>query len=188
MVCECMHMVKRTKRRDNAFRSRAVLCAFAILLVLFAAGTVYADDEPDASPTTPEKTGASIYFETSPPGATIWLDNVNIGTSPFTYFTPRTGTLKVRVSKKLFLDYTEVITVSDGERVDFRALLVPVPSDTGVTPAPAFVVTTATVIDRGPVITVPTPWPSATPESPQSPVIAAGALVLAIVLGALFRR
>jgi hypothetical protein len=181
-------MIKIPDPRHKTGRNRAVFPVGILVLLLFVAGTALADDVPDASATTPERTGASIYFETSPPGATIWLDNVNIGTSPFTYFSPRTGTMKVRVSKKNFQDYTEVITVGDGERVDFKALLAPVQSETGVAETPAFVVTTATIIDRGPVITVPTPWPTETPESPVSPVIAASALALAIVVGALFRR
>lgn len=136
---------------------------------------------------TPAKTGGSIYFETTPPGATIFLDGVNIGTSPFTYAVAKNGTMKIRVQKKLYRDYLGVITLHDGERVTFRALLTEAPSETPAeaTPEP---VTTATIIEKAPSIIIPTPWPETTTESPVSPVTGIVAAALCAGLVVLGRR
>lgn len=154
------------------------LVSLAFLLLLVPIGIVSAASAESVT-TTPERTGGSIYFETSPSGATIWLDNVKIGTSPITFFSEKTGTLDVRVQKKGFEDYLGNVTVSDNERVIFRALLTPLPSDTAPQATLAEVITTATTNQR-PAVTVPTPWPTSTPESPVSSAVVIGAIAISI--------
>jgi hypothetical protein len=131
----------------------------------------------NATATTPEKEGGSIFFDTYPSDATIWVDNVNIGTSPFTYSSDKSATFIVQVRKKMYEDYTGTITVSDGKRVVFYARLTPVPhtlteENTYVAP-----VTTATTIRKSTMI-IPTPWPTTTPESPVDPAVVIGAAAL----------
>lgn len=150
------------------------LVCLAFLLLLVQAEIVSAAST-ETTTTTPERTGGYIYFETSPPGATIWLDTIKIGTSPFTYYTEKTGTMEVRVQKRLFEDYTGTVTVSDGERVVFHAMLTPVPSDMPGEDPPAVIVTTVPIIEKNTAIPVPTPWPSSTPESPVDPAVVIGA-------------
>lgn len=132
-----------------------------------------------AADTTPEdeRTGGSIYFETFPPGATIWLDNVEIGTSAFTYYTEKTGTREVRTWRKGYENYTGTVTVSEGKRVVFSAVLTPVLRDTIEEKTPALPVATATTIRKSTLI-IPTPWPSPT-ESPVDPA----AVVMSVALG-----
>ena len=97
-----------------------------LICLVFLLLTVLVGITSAASPTTtttPGGTGGSIYFETTPPGATIWLDNIELGTSPFTYYSEKTGTLDVRIRKRLYEDYTDKVTVIEGERVIFSATL-----------------------------------------------------------------
>jgi hypothetical protein len=160
------------------------LICLAILLLIIPVGITSA-----ASPTTtttPGMTGGSIFFETNPPGATIWLDNIELGTSPFTYYSGKTGTLDVRVRKRLYEDYTDKVVVVEGERVFFYARLTPVSSHvTDETPTAA-PLTTATTI-RTSTITIPTPWPSS-PESPVEPAVVIGAVAIGIGIFVIRRR
>ncbi len=133
---------------------------------------------------TPGITGGSIYFETNPPGATIWLDDIELGTSPFTYYSEKTGTLDVRVRKKLYVEYTDKVVVVEGERVVFYAQLKRVSSDIYGETTAAAPVTTTTTISKS-TIKIPTPWPTPSPESPVDPAIIIGAAVIGIGLFAI---
>ena len=160
------------------------LICLACLLLMVQVGITSADSPTTtttttATITTPGRTGGSIYFETDPPGATIWLDNIELGTSPFTYYSEKTGTLDVRVRKRLYEDYTGKVTVIDGKRVVFYAWLTPVPSVITEETAPAAPVTTATTIGKS-QITIPTPWPTSSPESPVDPAVVVGAAAIGI--------
>jgi hypothetical protein len=164
---------------------------FLLLLVLAgvssAANTTPATTTPILTvTTTPVSTGGNIYFETSPPGATIWLDNVEIGTSPFTYSTDKKGTLDVRARKKGYADATGSVTVSDSFRVDFYTMLTPVTYDISGGYTPPEPVATATTI-RQSTITIPTPWQSPTP-SPGDPALVIGAAAIGTGLFAIRRR
>jgi len=136
--------------------------------------------------TTSGITGGSIYFETNPPGATIWLDNIELGTSPLTYYSEKTGTLDVRLRKRLYEDYTDTVVVIKGERVVFYARLTPVPNlaDETLTTRPVTFATTT----RMSTIHVPTPWPTTSPESPGDPAVVIGAAAIGIGFFVIRRR
>ena len=155
----------------------------AIMLLIFLMGIA------SASPTTttPGMTGGSIYFDTNPPGATIWVDNIELGTSPLTYYSEKTGTLDVRVRKKWYEDYTDKIVVVEGERVVFYARLTPVSSVITDETTPAAPVTTATTISKS-TMKIPTPWPTTSPESPVDPAVVIGAAAIGIGFFAIRRR
>jgi hypothetical protein len=150
------------------------LICLAVLLLLVPLGITSA-----ASPTTttPGMTGGSIYFDTNPPGATIWLDNIELGTSPLTYYSEKTGILDVHLRKRLYEDYTDTVVVVAGERVVFYARLTPVSSVITDVTTPAPPVTTATTISKS-TLTIPTPWPTSSPQSPVDPAVVIGAAVL----------
>jgi hypothetical protein len=171
------------------------VAGLVFLLILAQAGIASADTATDnttatttaiVTTTTPERTGGTVYFETSPSDATIWLDNVNIGTSMITYFSEKTGTLDVRVQKKGFEDYKGKITVINGQRVNFYTRLTPVKYDLN-TPAPTVPVTTVTTARRS-TITIPTSWPTSTPASPVDPAVIVAAAAAGIGLCAIRRR
>jgi hypothetical protein len=156
------------------------------MLLIIQAGITSAAS-PTAT-TTPGGTGGSIYFETDPPGATIWLDNIELGTSPFTYYSEKTGTLDVRVRKRLYEDYADKVVVIEGERIVFSARLTPIVGEITKkpTPTPPAPVTTVTKI-RTSTIKIPTPWPSS-PESPLDPAVVIGAAVIGIGFFVIRRR
>ena len=160
-----------------------ICLAFLLLMVTVgissAASPASTTTTTTASTTTPGMTGGSIYFETDPPGATIWLDNIELGTSPFTYYSEKTGTLDVRVRKRLYEDYTDKVVVIEGERVVFSARLTMVSRRVTdeITAAPP--ATTATTISTS-TIKIPTPWPTSSPESPVDPAVVIGAVAVGI--------
>lgn len=148
------------------------LIGLALLLLIFPA-TISSAASP--ATTTPGVTGGSVYFDINPPGATIWLDNVELGTSPLTYYSEKTGTLEVRLRKRLYEDYTDTVVVVEGERVVFYARLTPVSGVVTKETMPAAPVTTATTISKS-TMKIPTPWPTTSPESPVDPAGVIGAI------------
>jgi hypothetical protein len=160
------------------------LIGLALLLLIFQV-TISSAASP--ATTTSGMTGGSVYFDTNPPGATIWLDNVELGTSPLTYYSEKTGTLDVRLRKRLYEDYTDKVVVVEGERVIFYARLTPVSSvitdeTTATTP-----VTTATTVRKS-TLKIPTPWPTTSPESPVDPAVVIGAAAIGTGFFAIRRR
>lgn len=163
------------------------LVSLVFLLLLLPAGTVCALS--NTTTTTPASTGGNIFFDTDPQGATIWLENVNIGTSPITYHTDKTGTLAVRATKRLFLDYTGTVTVRGSDRIEFYAVLSPIPNNLMTDTTPVTPATTATIPpQKKSTKVVPTPWPSSTLASPVDPALVIGAISLGFGFMVLRRR
>jgi hypothetical protein len=142
------------------------------------------------SPTTAHSGDNSVFFETNPPGATIYLSGDEIGTSTFTYYTYRDGTYDVRVKKSGYEDYEGKVTILQGQRVYFYALLTPLASSTSTAAATASQTSspskTTTTLKKS-TIKVPTPWgtdPPVAEESPVDPatVLLAAALGIAVVV------
>jgi hypothetical protein len=133
--------------------------------------------DPDA------ETDSSVYFETNPTGATVWLDNERVGTSVFTYYNAIPGTYDVLLRKTGYKDYAGTVTVLEGKRVTFYARLTALGDDTATVTATT--AKTATTIKKS-TIKVPTSWPSDTPAgaSPVDPavVIAAAGIALGFVV------
>ena len=81
-----------------------VCLAFVLLLVLgglaSADMTISTNATTTAATTSPDRTGGSIFFETDPAGATVWVDNNQIGTSDLTYYSEKTGTLDVLIREE----------------------------------------------------------------------------------------
>ncbi|MHB8052937.1 MAG: IPT/TIG domain-containing protein [Methanoregula sp.] len=123
----------------------------------------------------------SIYFETNPDGATVYLNSTKVGTSTFTYGNATPGTYKVLVQKDGYKDYGGYVTVIENKRTVFYARLTPLgeytTAATTAAAATATPVKTATTIKKS-TLKVPTTWPSDTPTTAASPVDPA------IVLGA----
>ena len=133
----------------------------------------------------------SIYFETNPDGATVYLNSTKVGTSTFTYDNATPGTYKVLIQKDGYKDYGGYVTVIENKRTVFYAKLEPLNEETTVatTAATATPVKTATTIKKS-TLKVPTTWPSDTPTTAASPVdpalvIGAAGIGLGLVV---FRR
>ncbi|RPI39194.1 MAG: PEGA domain-containing protein [Methanoregulaceae archaeon] len=135
----------------------------------------------------------SVFFETNPGGATVFLNGNEVGTSAFTYYTNQEGVFDVVVKKTGYEDYTAKVTILEGKRVRFYALLTLLASGStpsATTPAngtPGKIVTTI----RKSTLKIPTPLGTDTPvteESPGDPALALGAAGIAIGLVLLRRR
>jgi hypothetical protein len=157
------------------------ICLAFLLMVV---GVASADSPANTTPTAPivvtttsDRVGGSIYFDTDPTGAAIWLDNVSIGTGPFTYYTEKTGTFNVRVWKKGYENYTGTVTVSEGKRVIFEAWLTAASRKIPEENTLAAPVITATTIRKS-TMDIPTPWPTSAPASPVDPAVIIGAAAL----------
>jgi hypothetical protein len=134
-------------------------------------------------------TSSSVFFDTNPAGAVIFLNKTRVGMSVFTYYNATPGTYDVLIQKSGYKDYTGTLTVVDGRRTTFSTSLVPVGADASAAPAATPVVTSATI--RKSTLKVPTTWadtPETTAESPVDPLIPIGAAGLGIGLVLLRRR
>jgi hypothetical protein len=149
---------------------------------------------------TPSSEGEnSIFFETNPSGATIYLDGEEVGTSTFTYKTDMDGSHRVAVRKIGYEDYEDRINIAaGGQRTRFYAQLTPLSSTsdtvtktpgTSSTTGTGKPVKTATTIKRS-SIKIPTPLGTVPPvpeESPADPVTVLWAVAFGIMV-VVFRR
>jgi hypothetical protein len=160
---------------SSNMRRSPFFAGLLFLLLFVTSGIVSAD--PLETITTPATAGGSVYFDISPSGAMIWLDGAEVGASPFTYFSEKTGTMDVRVRKSGFTDYRGTVTVVNGTRVIFHAVLTAAPSQTTPGPAPVVPLTSVTIAPKS-MMSIPTPWPTSTPASPIDPGLVIGAVAL----------
>jgi hypothetical protein len=166
--------------------------------------TVYAGTGSTITTTTTETTETvtttttsaegenSVFFETSPTGASIYLDGNNIGTSTFTYYTNREGTYDVVVRKTGYEDYSAKVTILEGKRIHFYAPLTQLSSNTtGVTTTSSATPGKNTTTTRKSTLKIPTPLgtdPPVTEESPVDPAIALWAAGIGTALVVIRRR
>jgi hypothetical protein len=136
--------------------------------------------------TTPGSNGGNIYFETDPAGATIWVDNNQIGTSDLTFYSEKAGTLNVFIQRKGYEDFTGNVTVIENRRIEFYAKLIPVERDVPDENTPVVPVVTATTIRKS-TLTIPTSWPETT-ESPVDPAVVVGAAAVSAGFFVIRRR
>lgn len=184
-------------------RSPFLVC-MACLLILALAGIAPAAGELSANATTavttttttavtespaetPGITGGSVFFETDPAGATVWVDGRQIGTSDTTYYSEKAGKLNVFIQRKDYENFTGSVTVIEGKKVEFYAKLVPLQLGVPATePTPPPTLVTVTTIRRS-TLTIPTSWPETT-QSPVDPAAAALAAGAGLALCAIRRR
>lgn len=128
----------------------------------------------------------SIYFTSSPSGATVYVDNVNKGTTPFTLENVIPDYYTIKMQRTSYLDWAQRVQVTAGNETNVNA---PLNYQYATTTAPTvttIIVTTATLPPTTVKSTavVPTPWPSDTPvpESPVGIVIVIGALASVMIL------
>jgi hypothetical protein len=197
-----MHSGHRYGRNGMKRFPFLVCLAFLLLLAqtaITSAASASANATPDATTTalttasatatttTPDRAGGSVFFETDPSGATIFVDTVKIGTSDTTYFSEKTGTRDVRIQKKGYEEYTGTVTVVQGRRIVFYAKLTPVPRNSFDDVIPVIPMASATTI-RMSTIGIPTPWPTTTPKSPVDPAVVIGAAAAGIGFFVIRRR
>ncbi|MBI3046875.1 MAG: PEGA domain-containing protein [Acidobacteria bacterium] len=78
---------------------------------------------PVARPTAPVVRPATVRFDSRPPGATIYLDEVRVGVTPLTMNTVMPGTHQVRVEMLGRETWRTSVTVKEGEQLFVGASL-----------------------------------------------------------------
>lgn len=132
----------------------------------------------------------SVFFETSPTGATIYLDGDEIGTSPFTFYTNKDGTHDVLAKLDGYEDYASTVTIVRNQRVYFTSgALIPLsPNCTSGNGSPA---PGKTPTKPKSSIKVPTPLGTVetyAEESPMDPATILWAVAAAIAIIVIRRR
>ena len=125
----------------------------------------------------------SVYFQSSPSGASVYLNNTLAGTTPFTLYNVTPGGYLVLMEESGYHPYAGTVTVTSGSQASVYGTLVALPPVTTATPAaPAPTTYTLVPTVKYTTIPVPTPWPSATPtpSSPLGPLAIIGAVGIAI--------
>jgi hypothetical protein len=138
----------------------------------------------------------SVFFDTNPSGARIFLNGEEVGMSAFIYYTNREGTFDVVAKKTGYEDYVTRITILEGKRVHYYYPLTPLFSTTTAgttavtTTVPGTPVSTVTTIQKS-TLKIPTPLGTAPPlpqESPADPAIALWAAGIGIIFVVIRRR
>jgi len=160
---------------------------------------------PGVSKTTASTGDNSVFFESNPSGATISLSGNVIGTTPFTYYTDKDGTFGVLARKDGFENFEGTVTIREGMRSRFYALLTPLTgtsanstatvnsteSGDAASPGSGNATSSVTTIRKS-TLKIPTPlgtdYLTETEESPVSPAIALVAAGIAIGLVLVRRR
>ena len=148
-----------------------------------ATSTVSATLTALTTTTTETITNGSIYVESNPTNAAVFLNTEYQGKTPLTLSNITRGYYRILVQKTGYQDWSNRISVSLGTRTDVYATLSPEVTDTTfVTTIPtATLLKTTTTIKS--TAKVPTPWPS--PSATTTPieiVVIPGAVVLAYVV------
>ena len=115
----------------------------------------------------------SVYFDTWPPWATIYLDGEEVGLSPFMYYTNHEGTYPVVVRKDGYETYEATVTIYRGKQVHFIAPLTALSSSPKTTvttkpPVTTTVTTTTTATTTTATVTA-TARPAVTTNPPATP-------------------
>lgn len=123
----------------------------------------------------------SVFFETNPPDATIYLSGNEVGTSTFTYYTNREGVYDVLVKKSGYQDYEAKVVILEGKRVHFYAPLVELlPGNTTPRTSSASGTPARTVMPaQKSTLKIPTPLGTFIPVTEESPIDPAVALLAA---------
>ena len=128
-------------------------------------------------------TNGSIYFETNPTGASVYVNNTYKGRTIFTLSDVLPGYYKVLIEEGGYQSYTEIVKVTSGTKSTVYAKLVASETATATTAPPVTAAPTAVKTTKKSTITTPTPWPTATatPASPVGMLAIIGAICLAFI-------
>lgn len=126
----------------------------------------------------------SIDLESSPSGASIYLDGTLKGTTPLVIDDLEVGSYKLIIKKDGYTDWTRTVKITNGGTTSYDAVLEAKTTATTATSAPTTMPTATVRTTRISTITVPTTWVTATSTTQESPLD--GALVVGAVAVGLF--
>jgi hypothetical protein len=131
-------------------------------------------------------TNGSVYFESSPSNAAVYVESAKKGTTPFTLYNVTPGSYAIKIQKTAYLDWGDRITVTSGNQTKVSAKLTSENAGSALQSTQTAVpvaVTTATLppaAKKTQLAPVLTPWPTETPQSP----LAAYCTLIALGIGA----
>src|SRR3972149_1207295 len=99
-----VHLTLRLRRATFLATTALLAAAGAAIIAVFVS----------ASATTPTAPAEGLLVETSPPGATVWLNGEEVGVSPLIVNSAPDGKLDLRVAKKGFLPAEQTFDVQAG--------------------------------------------------------------------------
>lgn len=126
----------------------------------------------------------SLDLQSSPSGASVYLDGESKGKTPLTINDLDTGTYKLLLKKDGYVDWTRAVTIKSGTTASYSANLEVKTEATTATPTstPTTVPTTIKVTRKSTTATA-TPWPSNTPaeSSPLDVLVIIGGIGVALI-------
>jgi len=135
------------------------------------------------NPMSTSLANGTISFTSTPSSATVYVDSVKKGTTPFTLYNVTPGSYAIKVLMSGYLDWANRVTVTAGNQTSVSATLTAVDSSSTTVATTLPTVTTATLPPTTKrTIATPTPWPSDTPASPVEVPVLIGAVALGLVL------
>ena len=148
-----------------------------------ATSTVSATLTALTTTTTETITNGSIYVESNPTNAAVFLNTEYQGKTPITLSNITRGYYRILVQKTGYQDWSNRISVPLGTRTDVYATLSPEVTDTTLVTTIQTATLLKTTTTQKSTAKVPTPWPS--PSATTTPieiVVIPGAVVLAYVV------
>jgi hypothetical protein len=132
----------------------------------------------------------TLEVSSTPSGASVYLDNALIGTTPLSDEDVDVGSHKLIIKQSGYSDYTKLVKITEGDTTTVDATL------SAITTAPTIMVTApmltpmpttipaAARVTRTSVVTLATPWPTSTPtqQSPLDPLLIAAAVGLGLCI------
>jgi len=126
----------------------------------------------------------SVSFESSPSGASAFLDSVYQGKTPITVYNITPGTYTALLQRSGYQDYSKTIKVTAGNRTYVSKTLDDEITTTESTAIPTTITTARTT--RKSTLKTPTPWPSDTPT--QASPVGTLAIIGAVGIGFIVLR
>jgi len=129
----------------------------------------------------------TIDVSSSPSGASVYIDNTYVGTSPVSVEDLDVGSHKLILKKSGYSDYTKLVKVTEDDTTTVDAdlaVITTAPTTVAATSLPTPLPTTAPTTVRTIVTNTVTSWPTATTtqESPIGPLAIIGAVGLAFIV------
>ncbi|MGA9087157.1 MAG: PEGA domain-containing protein [Methanoregula sp.] len=132
---------------------------------------------------TPGTVNGTLYVQSSPSGASVYVDSVNLGKTATTLYNVTPGSHTINLLLSGYSTWSDTVTVTSGNTTYEYATLKAVATD--VTSATTVPTTTPKTVGttKQSTYTPITPWPTNTPaKSPEEPFVVIGAVGVGILI------
>jgi hypothetical protein len=133
--------------------------------------------------TTPGASNGTLYVQSSPSGAAIYVDSMYLGKTTATFYNITPGSHNVHLIEPGYSTWSDTVTITSGNTTYEYATLTA--TAVAVTPATTMPTTTRTTVGTTSKSTYKTitPWPTKTPtKAPDEPLVIIGAVGVGIII------